>query len=244
MDSFRSVGNPADKILIVEDEADINSLLARILEAEGYGIVQAFSGTEALLLLERETPALILLDLMLPGLSGEALLERIRTEKHSQIPVLILSAKAALNDKVSLLRAGADDYITKPFEPEEVAARVQAALRRSGTLHERRDILSHKNMTLCPESRTVTVNGRELPLTVHEFDLLRLLLENPGKVYSRESLYELIWQGGYYGENNTVNVHVSNLRKKLREADPLEEYIQTVYGIGFRLARPDASQTL
>lgn len=234
----------AGKILIVEDEADINSLLARILEAEGYGILQAFSGTEALLLLEHETPDLILLDLMLPGLSGESLLQKVREGKHSRTPVLILSAKAALSDKVSLLKAGADDYITKPFEPEEVAARVQAALRRSNRPPERRDILSHKNMTLCPESRTVTVNGRELSLTVHEFDLLHLLLENPGKVYSRESLYELVWQGGYYGENNTVNVHVSNLRKKLREADPLEEYIQTVYGIGFRLAQPGGPQTL
>ena len=244
MDSFRPVGNPADKILIVEDEADINSLLARILKAEGYETLQAYSGTEALLLMERETPALILLDLMLPGLSGEALLDRLRTELHSRIPVLILSARVSLEDKVALLRTGADDYITKPFEPEEVAARVQAALRRGAPLAGEQSALSCRNLLLFPDSRTVTVRGRELTLTVHEYELLYLLLQNPGKVYSRESLYELVWQGGYYGENNTVNVHMSNLRRKIREADPEEEYIQTVYGIGFRLAAPAPAQTL
>ncbi|MCI8691569.1 MAG: response regulator transcription factor [Lachnospiraceae bacterium] len=244
MDSFRPVSNPAGKILIVEDEADINSLLARILKAEGYETLQAYSGTEALLLMERETPALILLDLMLPGLSGEALLDRLRTELHSRIPVLILSARVSLEDKVALLRTGADDYITKPFEPEEVAARVQAALRRGAPPAGEQSALSCRNLLLFPDSRTVTVRGRELTLTVHEYELLYLLLQNPGKVYSRESLYELVWQGGYYGENNTVNVHMSNLRRKIREADPEEEYIQTVYGIGFRLAAPAPAQTL
>lgn len=189
---------------------------------------------------------MMLLDLMLPGLSGEELLRRIREEKHSSIPVLILSAKGSLLDKVTLLKTGADDYITKPFEPEEVSARVQAALRRSAGLSANRNsspenavqrggILSHKNMKLYPDSRKVTVNGTELGLTVREYEILHLLLQTPEKVYSRERLYELVWQGGYYGENNTVNVHVSNLRKKIKEADSAEEYIQTVYGIGFKL---------
>ena len=179
MDSFRPVSNPAGKILIVEDEADINSLLARILKAEGYETLQAYSGTEALLLMERETPALILLDLMLPGLSGEALLDRLRTELHSRIPVLILSARVSLEDKVALLRTGADDYITKPFEPEEVAARVQAALRRGAPPAGEQSALSCRNLLLFPDSRTVTVRGRELTLTVHEYELLYLLLQNP-----------------------------------------------------------------
>lgn len=222
------------KILIIEDETDINRLLARILEADGHRVLQAFSGTEALLLLERETPDLILLDLMLPGLSGEELLAKLRGEMHLTLPVLILSAKASLQDKVALLRIGADDYITKPFEPEEVSARVHAALRRSGQ-PERQGMLSCQNLKLYPESRQVTVNGRELSLTAHEYALLFLFLRNPQKVYSRESLYELVWQDGYYGENNTVNVHVSNLRRKIKEADPSREYIQTVYGIGFKL---------
>ena len=224
------------KILIIEDETDINHLLAEILAAEGCQTLSAFSGTEALLLLDRESPDLILLDLMLPGLSGEILLGIMREERHLSIPVLILSAKGALHDKVSLLKTGADDYITKPFEPEEVAARVHAALRRSGSAPKQPAFISYQNIKIYPESRKVTVCSTEIFLTAHEYALLLLFLQAPDKVYSRESLYELVWQNGYYGENNTVNVHVSNLRKKLRDADNSgQEYIRTVYGIGFRL---------
>jgi hypothetical protein len=177
------------------------------------------------------TPDLILLDLMLPGLSGEELLSELRENLSSDVPVIILSAKIALADKVSLLKMGADDYITKPFEPEEVIARIQAALRRTATSKK----LSCLNLELYPDSRKVTVHGIELSLTAHEYDLLYLFIKNPEKVYSREMLYDLVWHGGYYGENNTVNVHVSNLRKKIKEADPENEYIRTVYGIGFKL---------
>lgn len=223
------------KILIVEDDTDINNLLKKILTSEGYGTMQAFSGMEAELLLERELPDLILLDLMLPGMTGETLLSKLRGEGNLDIPVLILSAKSSIGDKVALLRMGADDYITKPFEPEEIIARIQAALRRAGMSRGTNGMLSYKNILLYPESRKVMARNKELLLTSHEFDLLYLLMKNPEKVYSREKLYELVWEGGYYGENNTVNVHVSNLRKKLKEADPEEEYIQTVYGIGFKL---------
>lgn len=252
-------------VLIIEDEPDINQLLSRILTAAGCDTRQAFSGTEALLLVEKEIPDIILLDLMLPGLTGEELLKRLREEMSVNIPVLILSAKGSLADKVTLLKSGADDYIVKPFAPDEVIARVQAALRRAGwdaavkgaagraaavseaggrdaAVSEAamleaggREILTYRNLRLEPEARKVIVSGQELELTAREYELLLLLLRNPGKVYSRESLYELIWRGGYYGENNTVNVHVSNLRKKIKEADPQEEYIVTVYGIGFKL---------
>ena len=231
-------GNEAemnDKLLIVEDETSINKLLADLLSEEGYLPVQAYSGTEALLLLEAHQPDLILLDLMLPGLSGEELLQKIRTELNCDIPVLILSAKGDRRNKVNLLKTGADDYIEKPFEPDEVIARIQAALRRGGTTTGGQKALRYKEVKLYPESRKVTVNDNELALTAHEYELLFLLLQNPGKVYSRENLYELVWQGGYYGENNTVNVHVSNLRKKIRDAGCEEEYIRTVYGIGFKL---------
>lgn len=223
------------RILVVEDEIDINSLLVRILAAEGYQVQQAFSGTEARLLLERELPDLILLDLMLPGLPGEKLLRYIREDRCSNIPVLIVSAKTALKDKVGRLKEGADDYITKPFEPEEVLARVLAALRRAGKTAGAEHVLCYQQLCLYPDARKVIVNGQELVLTAHEYDILYLLMQTPGKVYSREKLYELVWQGGYYGENNTVNVHVSNLRKKIKEAGTAEEYIRTVYGIGFKL---------
>lgn len=223
------------KIMIVEDDKDINSLLVKIVKAAGYEGTAAFSGTEAKLLLERETPDLILLDLLLPGMSGEELLCYIREHRQENIPVLIVSANNSVKDKVSLLKNGADDYITKPFEPEEVLARIEAALRRTGKEKETKEVLFYKNMKLCPDARRVTVAEREVELTAHEYDILYLLLKTPQKVYSREALYEMVWQGGYYGENNTVNVHVSNLRKKIKDADPGEEYIQTVYGIGFKL---------
>lgn len=223
------------QILIVEDEPDISSLLSKILEAAGYHTIHAFSGTEAELLLEKKMPDLILLDLMLPGLSGEELLHKLREAMHSDIPVLILSAKSSLKDKVTLLQTGADDYITKPFEPEEVIARIQAALRRSSKSAKTPAALSYKDLLLYPDSRKVLADGKELSLTVHEYELLYLFLQTPEKVYSRERLYELVWRGGYYGENNTVNVHVSNIRKKLKAAGLKEEYIQTVYGIGFKL---------
>ena len=204
-----------DHLLIVEDDADISGLLVKILKGAGYETSQAFSGTEARLILEKAQPDLILLDLMLP----------------------VLSAKNSLNDKVSLLKNGADDYITKPFEPEEVLARVEAALRRFGKGGHKAGarLLTYGQLCLDPEAHRVTAGGRELSLTNHEYDILYLLMEHPQKVFSRESLYELVWHGGYYGENNTVNVHVSNLRKKIKACGIGEEYIQTVYGIGFKL---------
>lgn len=223
------------KIFVVEDEPDISGLLVKILEGANYRVIQAFSGTEAGLLLEKETPDLILLDLMLPGMSGEELLREIREKRHSNVPVLIISAKDTLRDKVALLQSGADDYITKPFEPEEVLARIQAALRRVGKELTAEKNLTYKNLKIYMDSRKVTAAGSEVSLTAREYDILCLFMQNPGKVYSRETLYEMVWHGGYYGENNTVNVHVSNLRKKLKEKDEGEDYIQTVYGIGFKL---------
>lgn len=223
------------RVLIVEDEPDISRLLVKILSKAGYETEQAFSGTEGKLILEKESTDVILLDLMLPGMTGEELLHELRDVRHDNVPVLVISAKDSLEDKVSLLKNGADDYIVKPFEPEEVIARVQAALRRAGKENIAPKVLTYKNLKLYPDSRKVLAAGKELVLTAHEYDILYLLMQNPEKVYSRENLYELVWSGGYYGENNTVNVHVSNLRKKIKMGDPEQDYIQTVYGIGFKL---------
>ena len=222
-------------ILVVEDDADINNLLAKMIRQADYQVTQVYSGSEAALRLEHESPDLILLDLMLPGMSGEALLEKLRGELSCDAPVIILSAKTAVGDKVGLLKLGADDYITKPFEPEEVLARIEAALRRVGKEATSDKPLTHRALTLSPSLRKATLAGQELALTAHEFDILELLMRQPEKVYTRESLYEQVWHGGYYGENNTVNVHVSNIRKKLKAIDPDADYIQTVYGIGFKL---------
>lgn len=226
------------KILIIEDDTDINHLLSRILKKAGYEVTPAFSGTEAQLRLEKEVSDLILLDLMLPGVTGEEVIKYVRGGLHQNIPIIVISAKTALENKVFTMTMGADDYITKPFEPEEVLVRVMAVLRR---YHTSGDELSqesyyYKNLILNPTSRIVTVNQQEITLTRHEYDILLILMKQPEKVFSRESLYEEIWQNGYYGEDNTVNVHVSNIRKKIAAMDSETEYIKTVWGIGFKMA--------
>lgn len=227
------------RILVIEDDTDINNLIRRILEKQHYHVTQSFSGTEACLRLELEQFDLLILDLMLPGMNGEAVLHKLRAEMNSDIPVIILSARSSLSDKVQLLTTGADDYITKPFEPEELLARVFASLRRRGQTVKSKSpdpCFTFRNLKLFPESRKITVNGQELLLTPHEYDILNILIQEPDKVFSRETLYERVWNNGYYGEDNTVNVHVSNIRKKIGAADPDMEYIKTVWGIGFKMA--------
>lgn len=225
-------------ILVVEDDADISRLLCRILTKAGYEAVPAYSGTEAKLRLEMSEPDLILLDLMLPGVTGEEIISYVRDELKKSIPIIVLSAKNALENKLETMKSGADDYITKPFEPEEVLVRVMAVLRRSGqsTGVLKGGELAYKKLTLNENAREAAVNGQGLSLTPHEFEILRILMSRPDKVFSRENLYEQVWENGYYGEDNTVNVHVSNIRKKIAAADPGEEYIRTVWGIGFKMA--------
>ena len=223
------------KILIVEDDEDISRILAKIMRLQGYVPIQAYSGSEAQLRLfsaEREDYDLILMDLMLPGLSGEELIKRIR--EVSEVPIIVLSAKSALEDKVSVLNGGADDYLTKPC-PARVNGALRRAKRKGAGGQEAAKVLTYKNLKIYQEAREVQVCGKILPLTAHEYDILCLLVQNPQKVYSRDSLYELIWQGSYQGEDNTINVHVSNLRKKIGAIDK-EEYIKTVWGIGFKMA--------
>ena len=222
-------------IMVVEDDADINNLLAKMLRQADYQVIQVYSGSEAVLRLGQDTPDLVLLDLMLPGMSGDAVLTHMRSELALDVPVIVLSAKNALTDKVGLLEGGADDYITKPFAPEEVLARITAPLRRAGKDTASDKPLTYRSLSLSPALRKVTLDGQTLTLTAHEFDILELLMRQPEKVFTREALYEQVWHGGYYGENNTVNVHVSNIRKKLKAIDPTADYIQTVYGIGFKL---------
>lgn len=225
-----------EKILIVEDDSDINGLLCKILEKEGFETVGAYSGSEALLRLSVEHFDMMLLDLMIPGTSGEEVIKQIR-EKENEIPVLVLTAKASLEDKVSVLNLGADDYLTKPFENEEVVARVNARLRRfrkNKSTDKEGQKLQYKNLVLDKEARTCQVKGQEISLTVLEFDILTLLLEHPDKVYSKENIYQAVWKENYIGEDSTVSVHISNIRKKIAALDE-EEYIKTVWSIGFKL---------
>lgn len=222
-------------ILVVEDDEDINSLLCKYLERQGYHTIGAFSGTEAKLLMSMHRFDLILLDLMIPGISGEALIVDIR--KEFSIPILVISAKGTLMDKVSALKNGADDYMTKPFERDEVLARVEALLRRSTGIRTAAlegNVYTFKHLQLNVNSREVLVKDNLITLTAYEFDILLLFLKYPERVFTKEQLYQHIWKTGYYGEDNTVNVHISNIRKKIKEYDE-EAYIKTVWGIGYKL---------
>ena len=224
------------RVLVVEDDQDINNLLCTILRDGGYESQAAFSGSEGLLWAERENFDLVLLDLMLPGLTGEQFIQKIRPIRT--MPIIVLSAKAGLEDKVNVLRMGADDFIPKPFDNAEVLARVEAQLRRykqfSGASGGGR-VLTHGDLTLDRDSVSVTAGGKEVALTAREFEILALLMEHPKKVFTREQLYERVWGGAYMGDDNTVNVHISNLRAKLAKASPAE-YIKTVWGIGFKMS--------
>ena len=219
-------------ILVVEDDPDINKLLCRIVSDAGYDCRPAFSGTEADLLAGQYDYDLILLDLMLPGLTGEEFIARLRRGKT--MPVIVLSAKAGVEDRVNVLKLGADDFIPKPFDNAEVLARIEAQLRRykkfSGSRTE--GPLTWGDLSLDRESVTVTVGDRAVTLTAREFEILALLMSHPKKVYTREQIYQQVWGEEYMGDDNTVNVHVSNLRSKLGE----KEYIKTVWGIGFKMA--------
>lgn len=225
-----------EQILVVEDDVDINNLITKTLRNKDFQVTQVFSGSEASLQLSISEFDMILLDLMLPGITGEELIVQIREKK--EVPIVVISAKVSLQNKVNVLNLGADDYITKPFESEEIIARVNSQLRRYrkfGMKPDESKELKFKDLTLYEESRHAKVNGTDLYLTNHEFDILCILIKNPNKVYSRESLYEQVWKNGYYGEDNSVNVHISNIRKKIKAISADEEYIKTVWGIGFKL---------
>lgn len=222
-------------ILIIDDDTNINNLLREALEKGGYTCSQAYSGTEALLRVDMEPFDLVLLDLMLPGMSGERVLEEIRRKRD--IPVIVLTAKDRLDDKVDLLKSGADDYVTKPFEIREVLARIEVQLRRRGTAEAAGNTLSHREMTLDKEPFKVFVRGRELPrFTRQEFAILELLLSHPGRVYSKEEIFEYAWEEPYMGETKTLDVHISNIRRKIKK-ETQEEYIETIWGIGYRMPR-------
>ena len=224
-----------NSIIVVEDDIDINNLLYNILQKNGYNVKQAYSGTEAKMYINMYNYDLILLDLMLPGENGENLIDEIRKDKF--MPIIVISAKTNQEDKINVLKLGADDFISKPFDINEVNARVEAQLRRYNKFSiskENKSKIKHKNITLDRESRQVFIFNQEVSLTLREFSIVELLITNKNKVFTRENLFESIWQNEFLGDYNTVNVHMSNLRSKLAKLDK-EEYIQTVWGIGFKL---------
>lgn len=225
-----------NKILIVEDDTNINNLLHEALSKEGYICDQAFSGTEARMLLGMNIYSLVMLDLMLPGISGEDVLAEIR--KRGNIPVIVLTAKDGLDEKISLLTSGADDYITKPFEIKEVVARVRVQLRHASQephLEAVQNTLTYRELTIDKDTFQVRIEGKILPkITKQEFAILELLLKHPKQVFSKEDIFEYAWEEPYMGETKTLDVHISNIRKKIKAVTE-EEYIETVWGIGYRL---------
>jgi DNA-binding response OmpR family regulator len=231
--------NKVANILVVEDENDINKLLCSILKNSGYRTRAAFSGTEALMCVENEAWDMILLDLIIPGISGEEVIVKVR--KVTKAPIIVVSAKTAKSTKLDLLEKGADDFICKPFDPDEVVARVNSNLRRylefSTDEENKNNILNYKDITLNTESKEVKVGQAEITLTAREFAILELLLTNPSKVYSKANIFESIWGEEFLGDDNTVNVHMSRLRNKLTTVSGGQDYIETVWAMGYRLKK-------
>lgn len=222
-------------ILVVEDDADINRLLCKILQDQGYDVRPAFSGSEAMLWAEKYDYDLVLLDLMLPGLTGEEFIARIRGRRT--MPIIVLSAKVGVESRVNVLKLGADDFIPKPFDVNEVLARVEAQLRRYKQFSSpggENQILRYGDLVVDRDGVSVTVGGVPVALTAREFSILALLMSAPNKVFTRAQIYERVWGEEFFGDDNTVNVHVSNLRAKLAKASE-KEYIKTVWGIGFKM---------
>ena len=222
-------------ILIVEDDNDINNMLRDLLSGEGYNVRCAFSGTEALLLYKTGSFDLILLDLMLPGMTGDEVLGQIR--KSSKIPVIVVSAKDDKDSKVSLLKNGADDYITKPFDTDELLARIEALLRRNlaGSDDENSQTITYKNIVIDKSLVEVKCGGNPVALTKIEFNILELLMGNPKKIFTKNNIFESVWNEPFLGEDNAINVHISNIRNKLSRAGGDGKYIQTVWGLGFKM---------
>ncbi|MBC1229456.1 response regulator transcription factor [Listeria booriae] len=221
------------KILIAEDDNDINHLIYEVLTREGYTVTQAFSGTEAKLYWNNEAFDLLLCDLMLPGMTGEELIAEIIAKQSASI--IVISAKNTIMDKVDLLKLGASDYITKPFDIEELLARVEVQLRKTTTEEPVNGSLSWQGLTLSTDRYNAQIDGQDIRLTAREFGILKLLISNPKKVFTKENIFSSVWGETEYIDENTVNVHMSNIRSKLNKAKPDRDYIETVWGIGFKM---------
>lgn len=215
-------------ILIVEDDMDIHNLIKEVLEKEKYKIINAYSGTEALMILENEMVDLILLDLMLPGLNGEEIIKRVKN-----IPIIVISARISPEDKVKVLLDGANDYITKPFNKEEFLARIKVQLRMNENKNEDKE-LKYKDMILNKNTHTMLIKGKQISLTKTEYAILKQLILNANQIVTKSKLLDLINEDTQDCDENSLKVHISNIRRKIRKIVNCE-YIESVWGIGFKM---------
>ncbi len=220
-------------ILIIEDDKSISDMLKQLLSINGYNVMCAFSGTEGILL-HNDKVNLILLDLMLPGKNGEEIIEDLK-EKNN-VPILIMSAIHEINKKLDLFNLGADDYITKPFHNDELLARIKVHLKPKKE-NKTSNIIRYKDIELNEKDFTATCNNKNLVLTKHEFNLLKVLMEHSEQVFTKSNLFDLVWGDEDSADDNNLNVHISKIRNKLKENNPNIEYIETVWSIGYKMKK-------
>jgi len=225
----------AKTIMIVDDEKRLVSLVQSYLTQEGYRVVTAFNGRDALAVAKKENPDLVILDQMMPEMNGYDFMRAHRAEHDT--PIIMLTAKVDDDDKVIGLELGADDYVTKPFKPRELMARVRNVLRRAGKTEAKAKTIRVRDITLDRDSREVYVMNKAVDLTPSEFDLLAALMSAPGRVFSRLDLLDVIQGVRYEGYERTIDTHVKNLRSKIEDDSRKPHYIETVYGVGYRLAK-------
>lgn len=216
-------------ILIVEDDKDINEMLQKVLKINGYNIKSAYSGTEALLLHNSDVD-LIILDLMLPGKSGEEIISELKKIKN--VPVIVTSAINDIDKKLDLFNLGADDYVTKPFNNEELLARIKVHLKHN--LSNQEEVLKIDDIELNPKTYKVVCNGLDITLSKIEFEILKLLMKNNNQVVTKSVLFDTIWDTMDSADENTLNVHISKIRNKLKKANPNKDYIETIWSVGYK----------
>ncbi len=235
-------------ILVVDDEKTIREVVRRYLELEGFRIIEAETGPQALSLLHKHKPELIILDIMLPGIDGLAITRRLRSNTDNEallsvgvdVPIIFLTARTDEIDRITGFEVGADDYVVKPFSPRELVARVKAVLRRSAVTEEQAEQpLTFGKLMLDPRSRSVSVQGQPVTLTAKEFDLLWFFVRHPRQVFTRSQLLDNVWGYEFYGDESTVTVHVRRLREKIEPDAGKPTYIQTVWGVGYKFEAPE-----
>ena len=220
-------------LLVVEDDVLLSDMIKKLLSQNNYEVVSAYSGSEALLIIEKKHFDLILLDLMLPGLPGETVLGEIR--KKADTPAIGISAKTDIDSRINLIKNGADDYLVKPFDNAELLVRIEAVLRRYQKSKMCDTVLRFKDLTLNTDTLEVKIKDVPISLTKYEYLILQLLMSAPHKVFTKNNIFESVWNEEFLGDDNAINVHISNLRKKFIKANPQGQYIQTVWGLGFKM---------